>query len=59
MWGYGGVVQPGFFQGPVVFFHRVEGPALENEVTECAVGAGSAGVSVICIAADAKTKSEL
>jgi len=53
------VVWPGFFQGPVVFSCHVEGPAAENEVTECAVGAGSAGVSVICIATDAKTKSEL
>jgi len=53
------VVQPGFLQGPVAFSHRVEGPAAENEVTECAVGAGSAGVLAICIATDAKTKSEL
>jgi len=59
MWGYGGVVLPGFFQGPVAFSRRVEGPAAENKVTECAVGAGSTGVSAICIAADAKTKSEL
>ena len=58
-WGYGGVVQPGFFQGPVVFSHCVEGPALENKVTECAVGTGSAGVLAICIAADARMKSEL
>jgi len=58
-WGYGGVVWPGFFQGPVAFSRHVEGAALENEVMECAVGAGSAGVSAICIAADAKTKSEL
>jgi len=43
----------------MAFSHHVEGPALENEVTECAVGAGSAGVSAICIAANAKTKSEL
>jgi len=58
-WGYGGVVRPGFFQGPVVFSRHVEGPALENDVTECAVGTGSAGVFTICIAADARTKSEL
>ena len=43
----------------MAFSHRVEGPAAENEVTECAVGTGSAGVSAICIAADAKMKSEL
>jgi len=43
----------------MAFSRHVEGPAAENEVTECAVGAGSAGVSAICIAADAKTKSEL
>jgi len=59
MWGYGGVVQPGFFQGPVAFSCHVEGPALENEVMECAVGTGSTGVSAICIAANARTKSEL
>jgi len=58
MWGYGGVVRPGFLQGPVVFSRLVEGPAAENEVTECAVGAGSDGVSAICIAADASTKSD-
>jgi len=40
MWGYGGVVQPGFFQGPVAFYHHVEGPAAENKVTECAVDTG-------------------
>ena len=40
----------------------VEGPAAENKVMECdvgAVGAGSAGVLAICIAADAKMKLEL
>ena len=59
MWGYGGVVLPGFFQGPMAFSHHVEGPAAENEVTECAVGAGSAGVLAICITANAKMKLEL
>ena len=59
MWGYGGVIRPGFFQGPMAFSRHVEGPALENNGTECAVGTGSTGVLAICIAADAKTKSEL
>ena len=53
------MVLPGFFQGPMAFSHHVEGPALENEVTECAVGVGSTGVLVICIATNVKTKSEL
>jgi len=52
------VVQPGFFQGPMAFSHCVEGPAAENEVTECAVGAGSADVLAICITTNARTKSE-
>jgi len=43
----------------VAFLCLVEGLVAVNDVLECAMGTGSAGVLAICIATDAKTKSEL